>query len=127
MTHSWSEYPPLWGLQRPDANIDHRRVPNLVAFFRRHGETLPITRDPSLYSAGDIVTWRLPSGLTHIGIVSSRLAGARPLIIHNIGGGAKEDDVLFTYPITGHFRYPSAAPNPRVQRTRAYASRRNKI
>ena len=111
MTRNWSEYPQLWGLHYPDANIDHRRVPNLAVFFRRHGATLGVAADPSLYSAGDIVTWRLPGGLSHIGIVSSRSAGTRPLIIHNIGDGAREEDVLFAYSITGHFRYPLAAPS----------------
>lgn len=69
------------------------------------------------YSAGDVVTWRLPGGLPHIGIVSPNRTGARPLIIHNIGAGAMEDDVLFTDPITGHFRYPSVAPDPRLSWT----------
>lgn len=107
MTRSWSEYPHLWGLQRPDPNIDHRRVPNLAVFFRRHGATLPTATDAALYSAGDIVTWRLRGGLPHIGIVSSKLVGTRPLAIHNIGSGAREEDVLFDYSITGHFRYPA--------------------
>jgi uncharacterized protein YijF (DUF1287 family) len=109
MSRGWSEYPHLWGLRQPDANIDHRRVPNLAAFFRRHGATLPTASDPRLYDAGDIVTWRLPGGLPHIGIVSTRpasQAGTRPLVIHNIGAGVQEEDVLFTYSITGHFRYP---------------------
>ncbi len=107
MTRAWPAYPHLWGLDRPDANIDHRRVPNLIAFFRRHGATLPVTTDASVYDAGDVVTWSLPGGLPHIGIVSSKLAGRRPLVIHNIGGGTREDDILFNYSITGHFRYPS--------------------
>lgn len=109
MTSHWSEYPHLWGLHRPDSNIDHRRVPNLAAFFRRHGAALPTTSDPSLYNTGDIVTWRLIGGLPHIGIVSSKLAGSRPLVIHNIGRGAREEDVLFSYSVTGHFRYPAAS------------------
>jgi uncharacterized protein YijF (DUF1287 family) len=33
MKSSWSAYPKLWGLTRPDPNIDHRRVPNLAVFF----------------------------------------------------------------------------------------------
>lgn len=109
MTRSWSEYPHLWGLLRPDSNIDHRRVPNLAAFFRRNGVTLSTTKGPSLYSAGDIVVWRLPGGLPHIGLVSSKLSGDRPLVIHNIGSGTREEDVLFAYSITGHFRYPASA------------------
>jgi len=112
MSRGWSEYPHHWGLHGPDSNIDHRRVPNLAAFFRRHGATLSIASDPRLYEAGDVVTWRLPGGLPHIGIVSTRATpqpGARPLVIHNIGAGVQEEDVLFAYSITGHFRYPTAA------------------
>lgn len=109
MTRSWPEYPHLWGLPGPDANIDHRRVPNLATFFRRHGATLATGRDPSLYGAGDVVTWRLPGGLPHIGIVSSEHSGTRPLVVHNIGEGAREEDVLFAWAITGHFRYLPAA------------------
>ena len=109
MTRSWPEYPHLWGLRGPDSNIDHRRVPNLLTFFRRHGVTLPTGTDPSLYDAGDVVTWRLPGGLPHIGIVSSERSGPRPLVVHNIGDGAREEDVLFAWAVTGHFRYPPAA------------------
>src|SRR5258708_3216988 len=32
-------YPKMWGLSAPDANIDHRRVPNLMKFFERRGKT----------------------------------------------------------------------------------------
>lgn len=109
MTRNWPDYPHLWGLRGPDSNIDHRRVPNLATFFRRHGTTLSTGNDPSLYGAGDVVTWRLPGGLPHIGIVSSEHSGTRPLVVHNIGDGAREEDVLFAWAITGHFRYPPAA------------------
>ncbi len=112
MTRGWADYPHLWGLRRPDANIDHRRVPNLAAFFRRQGAARAIAGNASLYAAGDVVTWRLPGGQPHIGIVSSKRVGARPLVVHNIGDGAKEDDILFAYAITGHFRYPQASPRP---------------
>jgi uncharacterized protein YijF (DUF1287 family) len=105
MTRSFESYPPLWGLTRPDPNIDHRRVPNLASFFRRHGRTLPVSREPEDYRAGDIVTWRLPSGTPHIGFVSDRLHDQRPLVIHNIGAGVRVEDVLFSYVITGHYRY----------------------
>lgn len=114
MTRAWSAYPHVWGLRHPDANIDHRRVPNLVTFFRRHGAVLSITADPLSYTAGDLVTWMLPGGLPHIGIVSSRSLETRPLIIHNIGDGAREEDILFAYAITGHFRYPLTATRSRL-------------
>ena len=106
MLAAWAAYPKLWGLKRPDANIDHRRVPNLATYFARHGDTLPASAQAADYAAGDIVTWRLPSGVPHIGIVSDRAAtDGTPLVIHNIGRGAREEDVLFAYSITGHYRY----------------------
>ena len=110
MSRAWSEYPRAWGLAAPDPNIDHRRVPNLVAFFRRRGETLPVSRMPADYRPGDLVTWRLPSGLPHIGIVTDATTEGRPRVVHNLGAGALEEDVLFAFPITGHFRYPAAPP-----------------
>lgn len=110
MTAAFAAYPQLWGLDHPDPNIDHRRVPNLQTFFRRRGAALRVTSDPHDYRAGDLVTWRLPGNLPHIGLVSDRATsdGARPLIVHNIGAGPRLEDVLFAYPITGHFRYPES-------------------
>ena len=105
MNKAWNEYPKIWGLTRPDPNIDHRRVPNLRTFFERHGESLPITQNAADYVAGDVVTWKI-NGRPHIGIVSNkRLADGTPLIIHNIGSGTKENKFLFFYDITGHYRY----------------------
>jgi uncharacterized protein YijF (DUF1287 family) len=37
MKSNFSKYPKIWGLTKPDKNIDHRRVPNLMTFFTRHG------------------------------------------------------------------------------------------
>lgn len=107
MIRDFAAYPSLWGLGRPDPNIDHRRVPILVAFFRRQGASVPVTDRPADYLPGDVVSWRLPSGLPHIGLVSSARApdAGRPLVIHNIGRGTREEDVLFAYALTGHFRY----------------------
>ena len=112
MRRAFDAYPKLWGLKSPDANIDHRRVPNLAAYFARHGTTLKASQDdPSLYAAGDIVTWRLSSGVPHIGIVSKRRVGGRPTVVHNIGLGTRDDDALFAFVVTGHYRYaPQAAP-----------------
>ena len=106
MKPACAAYPKIWGLQKPDGNIDHRRVPNLEVFFRRHGQSLSLS-DKTTFKAGDIVTWRLPqSNLPHIGIVSDkRAADGTPLIIHNIGRGTREENVLFAYPLKGHFRY----------------------
>lgn len=105
-------YPKNWGLRAPDRNIDHRRVPNLQTWFARQGWSLRPTREASNYRPGDLVTWMLPGNLPHIGIVSDRksLTGT-PLIIHNIGRGTREENILFSYPITGHYRpkLPSSA------------------
>jgi uncharacterized protein len=111
MKSSWSAYPKLWGLTRPDPNIDHRRVPNLATFFERHGSKLPIPARPQAYRVGDIVTWRLSSGVPHVGFVSDKISSSGvPLVIHNIGSGTREEDVLLAYTITGRFRYePRAA------------------
>jgi uncharacterized protein YijF (DUF1287 family) len=106
MRKAFSAYPRNWGLSRPDPNIDHRRVLNLAVFFTRHGEVLPISAEAKAYQPGDIVTWRLPGGLAHIGLVSDQSTDGRPLIVHNIGAGAKVEDVLFAFTITGHYRYP---------------------
>ncbi|TNE71997.1 DUF1287 domain-containing protein [bacterium] len=100
-------YPKIWGLKRTDKHIDHRRVPNLMVFFKRFGIEKPITQNPDDYQAGDIVCWNLSGGITHIGLVSTHKTpdGKRPLIIHNIGGGQEEEDMLFNYTIIGHYSY----------------------
>ena len=107
MKTNFAVYPKIWGLGGPDANIDHRRVPNLQVFFERHGVSLPKSRDADQYQAGDLVTWMLPGNLPHIGMVAVRRSsdGRRPLIVHNIGVGPALDDALFEFPITGHYRY----------------------
>ena len=106
MKSNWSAYPKTWGLKSTDKNIDHRRVPNLEVFFARHAKTLSTT-DKASFQAGDVVTWRLPnSNLPHTGIVSDKVAAdGTPLIIHNIGRGTQEENILFAYPILKHFRY----------------------
>lgn len=111
MKANFAAYPKNWGLKKPDPNIDHRRVPNLMTWFKRQGQAVAITKTGADYLPGDVVTWQLPGGLFHIGIVSDRKVrdGSRPLILHNIGRGAQEEDLLFTYDIIGHYRpYPAA-------------------
>lgn len=107
MKAHFSLYPKKWGLKRTDTNIDHRRVPNLMRFFERHGKTLPKTKNPNDYKPDDIVTWVLPGNLPHIGIVVDKKSndGKRFMIIHNIGAGQVVEDSLFAYKITGHYRY----------------------
>ena len=107
MNSNFSEYPDHWGLTRPDKNIDHRRVPNLQTLFKRKGIVLGMTPNASDYVPGDLVTWMLPGNLPHIGIIIDKKSAdnKRPLVVHNIGRGPKIDDMLFAYPVTGHYRY----------------------
>ncbi len=97
----------IWGLSKPDTNIDHRRVPNLQVFFKRKGRELPITDDASDYRAGEIVTWILPGNIPHVGIVTDQMSAdnERPLIVHNIGAGPRLEDMLFAFEISGHYIY----------------------
>jgi len=107
MTANFSTYPAIWQNTKPDKNIDHRRVPNLQTFFTRKGVQIPVSQNGYDYLPGDLVTWNLGKNLLHIGIVSTRHSadGKRPLIIHNIGSGPELDDALFSFTITGHYRY----------------------
>lgn len=121
MAANFSAYPRKWGRHEPDANIDHRRVPNLMVFFSRKGESLPITDRTEDYAPGDLVTWALGGGLTHIGIVVDRktMFSRRYMIVHNIGAGPKMEDVLFDWKITGHYRYfgpASRAARPQMSK-----------
>jgi len=109
MSLNFSAYPSkrLWGLRSTDKNIDHRRVPNLQTFFKRHGITLEISKDKADYAAGDIVTWLLPNNAPHIGMVidQNNIETGNPLIVHNIGRGPKIEDMIFNHKITGHYRF----------------------
>ncbi len=107
MKEHFDAYPALWGLQSTDTSIDHRRVPNLQTFFARNGESLEVSEDPDSYRPGDLVTWMLPGNLPHIGIVLDERSRDtdHPLIVHNIGSGPRAEDILFRFPITGHYRY----------------------
>ena len=107
MITNFSLYPTIWGLTKTDKNIDHRRVPNLMKFFERHGIKKPITQNAIDYQPGDIVCWNLGGAITHIGLVVDRKStdGKRNLIVHNIGGGQVLADCLFDYRIIGHYTY----------------------
>ena len=107
MVANFSAYPTNWHRTSPDPNIDHRRVPNLMVFFSHKGEVLPITGRAEDYFPGDLVTWDLGRGQTHIGIVVDQkgLFSRRYMIVHNIGAGPRMEDVLFDWKITGHYRY----------------------
>ena len=116
MRGAFAKYPTIWRARRPDRNIDHRRVPNLRRFFERRGWSVGVTRNPADYLPGDIVTCTVAGNRPHIMIVSDRkTAGGVPLVIHNIGAGTQEEDSLFTYPLTGHFR-PKLDANPSGRR-----------
>ncbi len=107
MKAHFSAYPKIWGLSRPDRNIDHRRVPNLQTYFKRRGADLPVSANPADYLPGDIVTQMLPGNLPHMAIVTRRLSpdGSRPMMVHNIGAGTRLEDRLFEFELTGHYRF----------------------
>ena len=101
MKRNFTRYPAMWGLRRPDRNIDHRRVPNLMRFFERRGKSVRGTFLP-----GDVVAWRLANGLHHIGVVSrQRNPSGEYSVVHNIGAGAQNEDVLRAFTIIGHYRW----------------------
>jgi uncharacterized protein YijF (DUF1287 family) len=105
MEKNFSKYPHLWGLKQPDKNIDHRRVPNLQTFFERKGWSLPLSDHPPEFKPGDIITCIVPPNLPHIMIVSDRKNKDNiPFVIHNIGNGTREEDRLFEFKLTGHYR-----------------------
>ena len=109
MKTAFSKYPKIWGLSRPDKNIDHRRVPNLIAFFKRRHTSVDVAKKD--FRAGDIITCTVPPNLPHVMIVSDRKnSGGLPLVIHNIGSGTREENRLDDFPITGHFRWKDANP-----------------
>jgi len=107
MRKTFSAYPKNWDLKTTDSNIDHRRVPNLQTFFKRRNAEKPVSAEGLSYLAGDVVTQMLPGNKPHIAIVGDVLSddGSRPLLIHNIGWGARMEDILFAFSVTGHYRY----------------------
>ena len=110
MAANFEVYPNNWRLTKPDKNIDHRRVPNLMTYFTRNGKKLTITNNANDYKPGHIVCWNLGGGTLHIGIVSHKKSpdGKRNLMIHNIGAGQVFEDCLFDFTIIGHYIYPDA-------------------
>ena len=107
MNNNFYLYPKIWGLKKPDKNIDHRRVPNQMTYFKRQGSSLTITNDSKNYLPGDIVAWDLGGGTTHIGIVVNKKSqfSDNYMIVHNIGAGQNIDDCLFDFKIIGHYRF----------------------
>ena len=113
MQQNFSAYHTHWGLNHTDTNIDHRRVPNLMVFFSRKGEPLAVTNRAEDYTPGDLVTWDLGGNVPHIGVVVDRKSAvtSRYMLVHNIGRGPKLEDVLFSWKITGHYRYYGSLTN----------------
>lgn len=107
MKANFNVYPKIWGLKTTDKNIDHRRVPNLMMYFKRQGAEKLITKNANDYKPGDVVCWNLRGATTHIGIVVNKKSkdGKRNLIVHNIGAGQVLEDCLFDFKIIGHYRY----------------------
>ena len=116
MRANFALYPKRWGLRKPDRNIDHRRVPNLETYFSRHGQSFKVSKKPTSYRPGDLVTWDLDPGrseLPHIGIlVPSPNGKGQPWVVHNIGAGPELSDSLFAWKITGHFRFLPKVTKP---------------
>lgn len=105
--NNFKKYPNKWGLSKPDKNIDHRRVPNLMTFFSRYGQVKKTSDNADDYLPGDIVCWNLGGNITHIGIVVDKKStdGKRYQIVHNIGAGQVLEDCLFNFKIIGHYFY----------------------
>jgi len=117
MVKNFRIYPQLWGASKPDSNIDHRRVENLQRFFSRFGQSIPVSEDGVKmqdFAWGDIVVWRLPDGVAHIGIIvpgPGKRSDER-WVVHNQGDGPQWEDALFEYPIIGHYRYDGGSATP---------------
>jgi uncharacterized protein YijF (DUF1287 family) len=107
MKLAWAEYPKRWGARGTDTNIDHRRVLNLATYFDRKNKSLPISNNRADYLPGDVVAWELTDGVEHIGVMTNRWSepDKHCLVVHNIGGGARVEDVLLAWKIIGHYRY----------------------
>lgn len=107
MLKNFEKYPKNWGLKKPDSNIDHRRVPNLMVFFSRFGTVKENSIKAEDYLPGDLVCWNLGGNITHIGLVVNQksLDPKRYMIVHNIGGGQVLADCLFDFKIIGHYCY----------------------
>ena len=107
MKLAWAEYPRKWGARGTDTSIDHRRVLNLTTYFDRRNKSLPISNNRADYLPGDLVAWELSDGVEHIGILTNLWSepDKHCLVVHNIGAGARVEDVLFAWKIIGHYRY----------------------
>lgn len=109
MTENFSQYPNNWGLKRPDPNIDHRRVPNIIKYYERQGKTQPLPVRLTNIKPGDFFAWLLPNGRPHIAVIS-KIKGKKVYMIHNIGAGAEEEQIVYNWQIIAHIRpFPQRA------------------
>lgn len=119
MKRDFARYGDGWKLGRTDKNIDHRRVPNQITFFKKYGQSLPLGttgKDLKTWQPGDIIMWRLPGHLWHTGVVSDGIgASNKPMVIHN-AYQCIEQDYLDNWPIVGHFRFPKVPIPQKMKR-----------
>lgn len=127
---NWGDYPmSRWGAKKPDANIDHRRVPNQLVWFKKNWYEVkppsPQAEEPGVreYLPGDVVVWDMNEDgwADHIGIISdaplpqrvtdsdesrTKEEGVHYKVIHNFPspGYVAEEDVLNRWKIAGVFR-----------------------
>jgi uncharacterized protein YijF (DUF1287 family) len=107
MKVAWAAYPKRWGARGTDTNIDHRRVLNLTTYFDRQNKSVAISSNRDDYLPGDVVAWELSDGVEHIGVMTNLWSEPEKhcLVVHNIGAGARVEDVLLSWKIIGHYRY----------------------
>ena len=94
-------------VEKPDSNIDFRRVKNLHVFFKEYAIqlTLDISKTEE-WQPGDIVIFGADK---HIGVVSDkRNKKGQPFIIHNGGQPNREEDFLSRSEVTGHYRFDAS-------------------
>ena len=105
MSAAFSNYRIIWGLKNPDHNIDRRRVSNLRRFFERKGCFVGVSRWEQDCLPGDLITCTVGGNRPHIMIAGhQKTTDGVPFVIHSIGRSAKEENQLFDFPITGHYR-----------------------
>lgn len=113
MERDFTAYPRMWNMAHPDTNIDQRRVPNLEIFWCRAKSELwiadrSIAGDafPRPIAMGDLLTWRLDARLPHVAVVVTA-DGHDPTVVHNIGGGVEEVQLMAfrEHRAHGHYRW----------------------
>ena len=92
-------------LNHADRNIDHRRCVNLIIYFKRQNQTIPVSDKEEDYHPGDIVFWDIARG--HVGVVTNKKVPGtnRYYLVHNICCGPQMEDFLFAAPIVCHVPY----------------------